>query len=306
MRVARGYGRIALVLGGLAVVACGGGGVSLEAWAEEADPICDDLAEALADAEDAEEIEAELDDAVDALEELEAPGNDDDADLVADGIDGLRSAVGESADLVAAVDEGDDALAALADVAAGPDVEDAVEQVEATGADSCVDAAEDGAGPLDQLAVSAELLGEVADLRVGDCVVLDPDLAPAPSCDDAEGEILLTSLGEPECPEEADVTETVERSEGDDSVTAGLCLRTLVNPDDTDGFLEIGSCADVQRREDGTFDVLELECDDPAVTHQISSGIATEESCALVEQAFATSEEEKEASGFEFWCATPA
>lgn len=306
MRVARGYGRIALVLGGLAVAACGGGGVSLEAWAEEADPICDDLADALADAEDAEEIEAELDDAADALEELEAPGNDDDAEIVANGIDGLREAVGESVDLLAAVDEGDDALAALADAAAGPDVDDAVEQIEETGAGGCVDAAEDGAGPLDQLAVSAELLGEVADLRVGDCVVLDPDLALAPSCDDAEGEILRTSLGEPECPEEADVTETVERSEGDDSVIAGLCLRTLVNPDDTDGFLEIGSCAEVQRREDGSFDVVELECDDPAVTHQISSGIAAEGSCALVEQSFATSEEEKEAFGFEFWCATPA
>lgn len=306
MRVARGYRRMALVLGGLAVAACSGGGVSLEAWAEEADPICDDLADALADAEDAEEIEAELDDAVDALEELDAPGNDDDAEIVANGIDGLREAVGETVDLVTAVDEGDDALAALTDAAAGPDVDDAAEQIEETGASSCVDAAEDGAGPLDQLTVSAELLGEVAELRVGDCVVLDPDLALAPSCDDAEGEILLTSLGEPECPEEADVTETVERSEGDDSVTAGLCLRTLVNPDDTDGFLEIGSCADVQRRDDGTFDVLELECDDPAVTHLISSGITAEQSCALVEQSFETSDEEREAFGFDFWCATPA
>lgn len=290
-------------MGIVGVLATGcGGGVSLDAWAEEAEPICADLADELADAP-ADEVEDLLDDAVDDLEALAAPGGED-GELVADAIDALFDAVLASVEQLD-VDPGDDALAALDDATRPADVDDELELLDETGADDCVDAAEDGAvGARAELAASVDALEDLADLRVGDCVVLDPDLAAA-DCDDADAEILQIALEEPDCPDEADVTQTIERTEDDVTVTLGLCLQSLENPDDTDNFLDVGSCAEVIEQADGDFIVNELPCNDGDVTHEIVEGVQTSADCLDGEIAFATSDDEEAEFGHLFWCADP-
>lgn len=298
-----------VALGALGAGACGGG-VSLDTWATAADEICADLAEDLAEAS-AEEAEDAVADAVEDLEALEPPGGED-ADVVEDAIGALQDAVDAS---VAAVDDdldgSGDALAALAAAQVGADVDEEVELIDESGADDCVEAAETGAGGAEaELEATTDALGELADLRVGDCVVLDPDLA-ATDCegDDAQGEVLLTALSEPECDDDDGIiTQTVELSGGDVDVLLGLCIEAIEPPEDPgdrDNFLEEGSCANVVDEGDGDFTVNEVPCGDADATHEIVAGVDSGADCLAEEINFNTSDAEEDEFGFAFWCAEP-
>lgn len=209
----------------------------------------------------------------------------------------------DGAVLFVRLDDSDDALDAAARFVEGPDVDDQVDAVSATGAEACVNTLESGVGDRNDVEERIDLLDELADLRVDDCVVLDPELAEA-DCEDADGEILLTSLGEPSCPDDADITQTVERSDDDVETVVGLCIASLEDPAESDNFLELGACANVETEDDGDFTVLELPCDDPTATHEIVDGVDSGADCLDGEIAFATSEAEEAEFGFPTWCAT--
>jgi hypothetical protein len=296
-----------MVVAGMAVLAagllagCGGGGRSLEAWAEEANAICDDLADKLPD-DDADDAEDDIDEAVEALQGL-APPSGEDAEVAEDAVDSLESGLQDSRELLANVDRGDDAFEQAAAAIEGPDLDDELDDIEASGADACADALEDGVGDLDGLAARIELLDDVVDIRVGDCVVLDP--IDRVDCEDgADAEVLLTSFDDedPACPDEADTTQTVEESDGDLDALGRLCLRSLVGPDD-DGFLEVGSCLS-EDPEDQTF--LEVACDSPDATHEVVFGASDESVCLETDVVIDASEEEIEAFAVAVWCVEAA
>lgn len=301
-----GCGRAALI--GAAVVAsagligCGGGGRSLEAWAEDADVVCADLADELEDA-DADEAEDAIDEAIAALEELDPPGGDDEA-VAEDAIAALEDGLTAQADVVGRVGSGDDAFAELAAAVDGADVDAELDEVDAAGADACTDVLEDGVGDTSDFETAIDLLPDVAALRVGDCVVLDPEVAEA-ACDAADAEIVQTAIGEPACPDDADITQTFESSSGGGSATLGFCARSLAAPADADNFLEVGSCANVVQEADGDFTVREVPCDAADATHEIVEGTNDPGDCFEDELAFATSDDELAEFGVETWCAAP-
>lgn len=302
-----GCGRVALIgavaLASVGAVACGGGGRSLEAWAEEADLVCEDLADEIEGA-DADAAEGEVDDAVAALEDLDPPGGDD-AEVAEDAISALEDGLSAQIELVADVGTGDDDFAAMADAVEGVDVDEEAEAVEDAGAGECVDVLEDGAVDTGDLEAAIELLPDVAALRVGDCVVLEPDVAEV-DCDEAQAEVLKTELGEPTCPDEADVTQTFESSSGNQSATLGLCAVSLAPPAEADGFLEVGSCVNlVDAEEADTFTVREVGCGAADATHEILDGTNDPADCLADEEAFATSADEEAEFGVGTWCAAP-
>lgn len=297
-----GCGRAALIGAALTLVgatACGGDERSLEAWAEEADVVCTDLAEEIEDA-DPDDVESEAEDAVAALEELDPPGGDD-ADLADDAIAALEDGLAAQVEIISGVGASDDDFAAMASAIEGADVDDEVDDLDAAGAAECVEVLEDGVGDTDDFEAAIELLPEVAALRVGDCIVLDPEVAEV-DCEEAEAEVLSTRFGEPTCPEEADLTQTFESSSDDQSATLGLCAASLAPPADADGFLEVGSCVNLVESDPGSFDVREVGCDAPDATHEITDGTNNAADC-LSDEAFSTSEDEAAEFGFETWCA---
>ncbi len=178
--------------------------------------------------------------------------------------------------------------------------EDGLEVAEEAGTSEC---AESFSERLDSLTAVEELLdeaGELGEVRVGDCLagLEDGDLRPE-SCDsgDAEGEVRETALGETgACPDPL-----VGR--GSDGLY--YCLELLVDDEDQDEVLELGSCILIEDAANETVDVTEFACGDPEVTHVVVRSVRRAQPCETGERRFDKTETEIADSGPGQWCAMP-
>ena len=312
-----------VVTGVLVAVAagCGGGddggasedepaeeGVSLEDWAEEADEICEDARdeaddlglESLEDvAERGEESVEIAQQAVEDIEDLEAPEGDD-AAVAAELVDALDEFVALQEEILDEVgDDGRDEMAlveiALDNAEVVEDGVDAANEAQAVGCRETFDRRQEA---LDQYESVLEGSEDFVDIRVGDCLAgVEDDPQPVDCDDGAEAEITATSLTGGDCRDE-------EESVG---VGAGItyCLELLSDPGDADGLLQIGSCIFLEDAANETVNVTELPCGDLTVTHVVVESVRRRQPCEPGDRRFDKSEAEIADSGPLQWCAEP-
>jgi len=282
---------------------------TLEEWAEQADEICaetDEAVEAL-EVETTDDLVERGDEVVELgeegvgdLEELDRPDGDDGerAEAV---IAALEDLVELQAEIVDEAGEGDDELALLEITVDNIEVvEDGVDAADEAGAADCLEPFEDRLEDVSRIEELFDDAGELSEVRVGDCLagLEDDDLRPA-SCDDpgAQGEVRRTRLGTTGgCPDDL-----VGR--GRDNLY--FCLDLLAGPEDEDERLEVGSCILLEDAENDTVDVTELPCGDPGVTHVVVRSVRRAQSCEAGDRRFDKTVGEVATTGPGEWCAQP-
>ena len=304
----------------LLVVACGGGGPSLESWVEEADAVCADRASELEEfpvatlddlTTNGEERSEVLDGTVEDLEQLEAPDGED-GEAPGAVIDGVSVLVDLNEARVEAVGDGDDELAVVStEIEYFDDTEDGVEAAEDIDMDECQELLETPRSDIEASAARIDLLGDLGQVRVGDCVRTPDDGSSTEvvECDseDADGEVVRALLtGEPECPPEADTTRTV-RIQGDDAeVELGLCVTSFgPDPEEVDNVWAVGSCVHLTPTGDNNYDSEELPCDDPEATHTVTDAVRQNRDCPDGDVRIDKTPQEAARSGPGDWCLTP-
>ena len=125
--------------------------------------------------------------------------------------------------------------------------------------------------------------------------------------DTADGEVLALYLSDdPDCPDDADTTQTIHQEDDDVEVDLGLCVQTFgPDPEETDNLWEIGSCIEVTDNDEGGQDGNEVPCDDAAATHSVVAEVGVNEDCLSNEINFDKSENEVDISGPGAWCVAP-
>lgn len=301
-------GRILAALGLVAVVAaCGSDGRSLEDWVAEADGICKDVGDEVDDLgiestsdvlEHGEEAVALAEGAVEDLNDLEPPSADDDAELADVLIDQLDTLVQIQQTILEAAGDGRDEIGLLqAPLEFEEEIDEGADAADDVDSDDCLAALEERQDGLDQVRDAVEALGPMADVRVGACVTgLDDELAPA-GCedDDAEGQVVSTSL--------TDDDACAGDAQPESVAGAGYCIDAFGPPPEADGVLEVGSCIALTRAAAGTVNISELDCGDPAVTHEVTSDVRPAGACPRRTRRFAKSDDEVALSGPGDWCA---
>jgi hypothetical protein len=300
----------------MVVAACGSSGPSVEDWVEGADSACGDAAGDLEEAETLDQVQdvgednAEvLADNVDAVKDVEPPGNEDDAaatDDVIDGLDDLAQLAEDRAGTAGDGEADDELTVTRVEVEHADAIDEGAGAADDLDMDDCADLLGDADNHLEERVAQIELLDDLGELVVGDCVGgLDDEVGPADcDSDDADGTIRAVYLSDdPDCPNEADVTQTIHQEDDDVEVDLGLCVETFApDPEETDNVWEIGSCIEVTDNADGGQDGTEVPCDDATASHSVVAEVGEDEDCLSNEIRFDKSDNEVDISGPGGWC----
>lgn len=141
----------------------------------------------------------------------------------------------------------------------------------------------------------------------GDCVSLAGERITEVPCDDnaAEAEVLrVFNEPEPDCPQRANITHTVEVTEADGTaVTSVFCLRRILPPN-ADGVLTVGSCVKRERKTDTTSDITERPCRQrKQVTHRVIASVRNARNCpGRTDVSISKTKKERRQSGRGVWC----
>ncbi len=293
------------------LAACGGeDAVALEDWVVEVDGICADADEAadalevvtpddLADRGD--EALAIAEGAVADAEALERPGGDEapTADALLDGLATIADAIQATFEEVG---DGEDELALLA-IALDYEDEfaDGAEAGEAVGSEDCTAALEDRRDGIRQIEELLDEAGELAEVRVGDCLTgLDTDLEPEFCGAGGRDGRVRSTIVTPQARGCEDGSELFSEA------GISFCVEEFDPSPREDGLLELGSCITVEDSAvEGSVDVTEVLCSDPAATHIIGKQAPESVPCDPDEERLVKSDAELEDSGPGVWCAEP-
>ncbi len=297
---------------------CGSGvqDSGLGEWLGPADAACDDelsevggLAETPADAAaNADALTDAFASASQKVADLEPPTGDD-GEAVSEFLGTINGVAEDQAAAVEASDDGTDDFAYAA-AFAELDADAAAEQAEALGLEDCTARYRDAADSISTTADTLEALGAVSEIRVGDCTSDNEDEIEAAECTDdaAAAEVLTTELtDEFDCGSDSDISRSFSQSQGDVSVAAGVCLASLgPSPEEVDNVWDIGSCVASDDPNEDPFTGVEVACDDPTATLEVTDDVGVDDTCPGADDVgILHSDEEVDLFGEGSWCLSP-